>query len=142
MTTRMNLGYVAIAALALTITNVATVHAATKICDVMPWRCRYEPDGRKYYWSPGRHMPAYPAAAHASSTGSGQVTTTHGWGCGATDGTARGRSWGFPNQASASLRALSECTKRSSHASCHIVSCSPSVHNYDEAQVAWFSTSR
>ena len=129
MTLRMNLAYVALAALAVLIADVAAVHAATKICDVMPWRCRYEPDGRKYYWSPGRHMPAYGAT---SSTGAGTATGSQAWGCGATDGTARGRSWGFPNRASASLRALSECAKRGAH--CHLVGCSPSIHNYYEAQ--------
>jgi hypothetical protein len=129
MTIRMDLAYVALAALAVLIADVTAARAATKICDVMPWRCRYEPDGRKYYWSPGRHMPAY---GTTSSTGAGTATGSQAWGCGATDGTARGRSWGFPNQASASLRALSECAKRGTH--CHLVSCSPSIHNYYEAQ--------
>ena len=126
MTIRMDLAYVALAALAVLIADVTATHAATKICDVMPWRCRYEPDGRNYYWSPGRHMPAYGA------TGAGTATGSQAWGCGATDGTARGRSWGFPNRAAASFRALSECAKRSTH--CHLVSCSPSIHNYYEAQ--------
>jgi len=66
-----------------------------------------------------------PISNATSSTGAA-------WGCGATDGQARGRSWGFPNKAAASFRALSECAKRSPH--CYIVSCSPSIHNYDEAQ--------
>ena len=126
MTIRMDFAYVALAALAVLIADVTATHAATKICDVMPWRCRYEPDGRNYYWSPGRHMPAYGATAAGTATGS------QAWGCGATDGTARGRSWGFPNRAAASFRALSECAKRSTH--CHLVSCSPSIHNYYEAQ--------
>jgi len=126
MTIRMDLAYVALAALAVLTADVTAAHAATKICDVMPWRCRYEPDGRNYYWSPGRHMPAYGATAAGTATGS------QAWGCGATDGTARGRSWGFPNRAAASFRALSECAKRSTH--CHLVSCSPSIHNYYEAQ--------
>ena len=129
MTIRMDLAYVALAALAVLIADVTAARAATKICDVMPWRCRYEPDGRKYYWSPGRHMPAYGAT---SSTGAGTATGSQAWGCGATDGTARGRSWGFPNRPAASFRALSECAKRSTH--CHIVSCSASIHNYYEAQ--------
>jgi hypothetical protein len=46
MRLRTDLAYVALAALALLIADVAAVQAATKICDVMPWRCRYEPDGR------------------------------------------------------------------------------------------------
>jgi hypothetical protein len=138
MMSRMKVAYVALAALALLIADVAAVHAATKICDVMPWRCRYNADGRKYYWTPDRHMPAYGAT---SSTGAsaGAATGGHAWGCGATDGVARGRSWGFPNKASASFRALSECTKRSTQASCRIVSCSASVHSYYEAHVTWFA---
>ena len=126
MTSRKNLAYMAMAALTLMMADATAARAATKICDVMPWRCRYEPDGRNYYWSPGRHMPAYGA------TGAGTATGSQAWGCGATDGTARGRSWGFPNRAAASFRALSECAKRSTH--CHLVSCSPSIHNYYEAQ--------
>ena len=126
MTLRMDLAYVALAAMALLIADVAAVRAATKICDVMPWRCRYDPDGRNYFWTPDRHMPGTP------STSAGTATSSHAWGCGATDGQARGRSWGFPNKAAASFRALSECAKRSTH--CHIVSCSPSIHNYYEAQ--------
>jgi hypothetical protein len=131
----MNLAYVA--ALALMISDVTAAYAATKICDVMPWRCRYDPDGRKYYWTPDRHMPGYNATP---ATGAGTATSSHGWGCGATDGKATGRSWGFPNQASASFRALSECAKRSTHGSCRVVSCSPSVHTYDEAHVTWFTS--
>src|ERR1700694_5022492 len=129
MTLRMDLAYVALAASALLIADVAAARAATKICDVMPWRCRYNADGRNYYWTPDRHMPGYSPTA---SAGAGTATSSQAWGCGATDGTARGRSWGFPNKAAASFRALSECAKRSTH--CHIVSCSSSIHNYYEAQ--------
>ena len=131
MTIRMDFAYVALAAMAVLIADVTAAHAATKICDVMPWRCRYETDGRNYYWSPGHHMPAYGATAAGTATGS------QAWGCGATDGTARGRSWGFPNRAAASFRALSECAKRRTH--CHIVSCSSSVHNYNEAGAILYS---
>ena len=134
MTLRMKLAYVALAALAVLIADVAAVRAATKICDVMPWRCRYNPDGRNYYWTPDRHMPAYGAPP---STAGGTATSSHAWGCSATDGQARGRSWGFSNKAAASFRALSECAKRSAH--CHILSCSPAVHNYYEAQATLFS---
>src|ERR1700735_5801983 len=103
MTLRMKLTYVALAALALLIADVAAVRAATKICDVMPWRCRYEPDGRNYYWSPGRHMPTY---GSPSSSGAGTSTSNQACGCGATDGTARGRSWDFLNRGAGSFRAL------------------------------------
>jgi hypothetical protein len=132
----MNLAYVALAALAVLIADVAAVRAATKTCDVMPWRCRYNADGRKYYWTPDRHMPGYGSAPSASA---GAATSSHAWGCGATDGKATGRSWGFPNKAAASFRALSECTKRSAQASCRVVSCSASVHSYYEAHVTWFA---
>jgi hypothetical protein len=124
MTLRMNLAYVALAALALLIADVAAARAAMRLCNAEPWRCRYSSDGRQYFYAAGSPIPV--------STGAGTATSSQAWGCGATDGVARGRSWGFPNKAAASLRALSECAKRS--ARCHIVSCSPSIHNYNEAQ--------
>ena len=130
MTLRMDLAYVALAALALLIADVTAARAATKICDVMPWRCRYEPDGRNYYWTPDRHMPAY-GSTPSTGAGAADERSPHGTAV-RIDRTARGRSWGFPNRAAASFRALSECAKRSTH--CHIVSCSPDIHNYDEAQ--------
>jgi len=123
MTLRMDLAYVALAALALLIADVAAARAAMRLCNAEPWRCRYSSDGRQYFYVAGTGMP---------STGAGTATSNQAWGCGATDGQARGRSWGFPNKAAASFRALSECAKRSTH--CHIVSCSPSIHNYYEAQ--------
>jgi hypothetical protein len=61
------------------------------------------------------------------------------WGCGATDGAATGRSWGFRNQIAASHRALAECAQRSKGGHCRIVSCNPSVNTYDDAHSAWFS---
>jgi hypothetical protein len=134
MTLRMCLAYVAVATSALMVSDVAA-HAATKICDVMPWRCRYEPDGRNYYWSPGRHMPEY-GSTHSTSAGASAGSPR--WGCGATDGVSKGRSWGFPNRAAASYRALSECLKRGAPGSCRVVSCSPSVHNYYEAHATFF----
>jgi hypothetical protein len=121
MTLRMDLAYVALAALALLIADVAAARAAMRSCNAEPQRCRYSSDGRQYFHAYGSRTAAGGAAASSQA-----------WGCGATDGTARGRSWGFPNQASASLRALSECAKRGTH--CHLVSCSPSIHNYYEAQ--------
>ena len=121
MTSRMDLAYVALAALALLIADVAAARAAMRSCNAEPQRCRYSSDGRQYFHAFGSRTAA-----------AGTATGSQAWGCGATDGTARGRSWGFPNQASASLRALSECAKRGTH--CHLVSCSPSIHNYYEAQ--------
>jgi hypothetical protein len=119
MTLRMHLGYVAMAALALMIADVAASYAAMRLCNAQPERCRYSADGRQYFYPSGRAMP----------TGIGQAANAGAWGCGATDGTAKGRSWGFPNQAAASFRALSECSKRSAHASCRIVSCNAAVHS-------------
>jgi hypothetical protein len=129
MTSRMHLTYVAMAALALLIADVAAARAAMRLCNAQPWLCRYSSDGRQYFHVEGSRMPISNAR---SSTGAA-------WGCGATDGKATGRSWGFPNKASASYRALSACTARSTQASCHIVSCSPSVHSYYEAHVTWFT---
>src|SRR5262245_7728786 len=87
MTLRVHAIHVAVIAVAFMISDVAAVRAATKICDVMPWRCRYEHDSRHYYWSPGVHMPAYSATPSASAGN----TTSHAWGCNATDGAATGR---------------------------------------------------
>jgi hypothetical protein len=136
MRLRTDLAYVALAALALLIADVAAVRAATKPCDVMPWRCRYNSDARRHFYPLSRHMPEW-SATHSISAGT--ATGSQAWGCGATDGVARGRSWGFPNKASASFRALAECTKRSTQVSCRIVSCSASVHSYYEAHVTWFA---
>jgi len=132
MTFRRDLACTAMAALALIISDVAA-HAAMRSCNAEPWRCRYGPDGRGYFY-------AYPHAPPSTVTGpasSGHVVGA--WGCGATDGKATGRSWGHANQASASYRALAACAERSVRGGCHVVSCSPSVHNYTEAHVAWFS---
>jgi hypothetical protein len=135
MTLRMNLAYVALAALALLLADVATVRAAMVLCNAQPWKCRYSSDGRQYfYYGAGSRVSVSTATP---STGAGTATNSDAWGCGATDGTARGRSWGFPNKAAASFRALSECAKRSTH--CHIVSCSSSVHNYNEAGAILYS---
>jgi hypothetical protein len=129
MTLRMVMATMAMAALALMISGVVAAHAAVQNCSIYPERCQYGANGVYYFYPNGYRMPP---STGAPASGSAQATTRAAWGCGATDGTARGRSWGFPNRASASLRALSECAKRSTH--CHIVSCSPSIHNYYEAQ--------
>ena len=133
MTRRISSVYVALAASILVLSEVAAAHAATKICDVMPWRCRYEHDAVNYYWSPGNRMPSYDTASAGTAVGSARL------GCGATDGTHKGRSWGYANKAGASYRALSECLKRGAPGSCRVVSCSPSVHSYYEAHTTFFS---
>jgi hypothetical protein len=135
MTLRVHLAYVALAALALLIADVAAARAAMVLCNAEPWKCRYSSDGRQYfYYGAGSRVPASTATP---STGAGTATSSQAWGCGATDGTARGRSWGFPNQAAASLRALSECAKNGTR--CHIIRCSPSIHNYYEARATLIS---
>ena len=130
MTLRVNLAYVALATLALLIADVAAAQAAMRLCNAQPWRCRYSSDGRQYFYAEGSNRPI---SSSTSSTGAA-------WGCGATDGVARGRSWNFSNKAAASFRALSECAKRSAH--CRIIACSASVHNYDEAQATLFGSAQ
>jgi hypothetical protein len=136
MTLRMDLAYVALAALALLLADVATVRAAMVLCNAQPWKCSYSSDGRQYFhYGAGSRVSVSTATASTGAATSGQA-----WGCGATDGTAKGRSWGFPNKAAASFRALSECAKRGTH--CRIVSCSSSVHNYNEAGAILYSDAR
>ena len=125
MRLRMDLAYVALAALALLMADVAAARAAMRSCNAEPQRCRYSSDGRQYFHAYGSRTVA-----------GGTAASSQAWGCGATDGTARGRSWNYPTRAGASLRALAACARRSPH--CHIVSCSPSIHNYDEAQATLF----
>jgi hypothetical protein len=130
MNLRMELAYVAMAALAVMIFDVTSGRAAMMTrCNAQPERCRYSPDGRNYFYSSDRRMPQSTAT----------TSTRAAWGCGATDGHSTGRSWGFANRAAASYRALAECTQRSTHGPCHVVSCNPSVTTYGDAQVAWFS---
>jgi hypothetical protein len=129
MTLRVNLICNATAVLALVMADAAAAHAAMRLCNAEPQRCRYSSDGRQYFHAAGSPI----------STGGGAAASDHGWGCGATNGTAKGRSWGFSNKAAASYRALSECSKRAPQGGCHVVSCSASVHSYDEAHVAWFA---
>ena len=136
MTIRMDLPYVAIAVLALMISDVAAARAATKPCDVMPERCRYNGLGRRVFYPQGYRMPD---SAMTLPTGAGETTNRHAWGCGATDGVVRGRSWGFPNKIAASYRALAECARLSTHERCRIVSCSPLVKTYYDAHVTWFA---
>jgi len=133
MTLRMNFACVAMAASALIMADVAAAPAAMRSCNAEPWRCRYASDGRQYFH-------AYGARESASTvTGAGNAAGAGAWGCGATDGVATGRSWGFANQAAASSRALAGCKKYSTQGSCRVVSCSPAVKTYADAHAAWFS---
>jgi hypothetical protein len=130
MTSRMNFSYVAMAALALIITSVSVARAATQFCDIYPERCQYSGNGRYYYYPQGYRMPST----------AGSATSTAAWGCLATDGSARGRSWGYPNRLSASYSAMSACTKRSPR--CRIISCNPSVHSNYESYATFSNAHR
>jgi hypothetical protein len=125
---RMNLAYVAIAALALMMSGVSAARAATQFCDIYPERCQYSGNGVYYY---------YPQGYRVGSAG-GSSTNGAAWGCVATDGKATGGSWSLPNRAAASYGALYACARRGGH--CHIITCSSSVHNRDEARAILFST--
>ena len=134
MTLRMKLAYVALAAFGAPDSgHRAAVRAATKICDVMPWRCRYNPDGGSLLDSGSSHAGVW----RGVPTGGGAATGSHAWGCSATTDRRRG-PWGFPNKAAAHhFRALSECAKRSAH--CHILSCSPFRPYHTKTQATLFS---
>ena len=136
MTLRLDLVYVAMAALALMISDVAVARAATKPCDVMPERCRYNSLGRRIFYPPGYRMPEPTVTPPTSAR---ETPNGRAWGCGATDGVATGRSWGFPNRTAALYRALAECAQRSTHERCRVISCSPFVNTRYDAQVTWFS---
>lgn len=121
MTSRIVMANVAMAALALMISGIVAARAAVQNCSIYPERCQYGSNGVYYFYPQGYRMP--------QSTG-GPASNGAAWGCLATDGQARGRSWGYPNRLSASYSALSACTKRSTR--CRIISCNPSVHsNYE-----------
>lgn len=150
MTLRINSVWAAMAALALIIMSVTTAGAAVQISDGRlhyeppgyrmpdstgtprtrvaqsgnciggPWRCHYGPEGRL-------HWGSVPNANRAA------------WGCFATDGKARGRSWSYPNRASALYAALSQCTKISTRGSCRVVGCRPSIHTNYESQAIWLT---
>src|SRR5215469_91894 len=117
MRVRMNWAYAAMAALALIFSDVAAAPAAgvQTLCNAQPERCRYASNGVQYFYHTGKAMPTGVEGPHPAGT----------WGCAATDGTAKGRTWGFSNQAAASHLALSICERRSTSQSCRIVSCSP-----------------
>jgi hypothetical protein len=148
MTLRIYLACAAMAALALIVTGVTTAGAAVQISDGRvyseppgyrmpdatgtprtrvaqsgnciggPWRCHYGAEGRL-------HWGLVPNANRTA------------WGCGATDGNARSRSWNAPNRAAALNAALAGCDRLSPRGKCHVISCSPSVHTIHDAQKIW-----
>jgi hypothetical protein len=130
MTSRMNLAYVAMAAVALMMSDV-TAARALHFCDIYPNRCQYSASGKGYYYPLGYRMPST----------AGTANSTAAWGCVATDGKiARGRSWGFPNRLSATYGALSACAKRGT--SCRLISCNPSIHSNYESYAAFGNVHR
>lgn len=147
MTLRMDLACTALAAVVLILTGVTTAPAAVQTSDSAvreatghripdvtgtprtrvaqsgnciggPWRCHYGAEGR----------------LHWGSVSNGNRVA---WGCGATDGRARGRSWSFPNRAAASYGALAACNRSSVQKTCRLISCRTSVHSSYEAQAIW-----
>jgi hypothetical protein len=108
--------------------GVSAARAATQFCDIYPERCQYSGNGVYYYYPQGYRV------------GSAGGSATHGaaWGCVATDGKATGGSWSLPNRDAASYGALYACARRGGH--CHVITCSSSVHNRDEARAILFST--
>jgi len=134
MTLRTRSGFAAMAVLAVIVSGVKTAHAVVQICDVMPERCYYKPDGGWYYTPPPHPVPDFTRTPRNRAV---QPSSRGVWGCGATDGKARGRSWSYPNRAAAMYSALSACSRYSPQAKCRIVSCRPSVHSSYEAEAIW-----
>lgn len=128
MTLRMNLTCAAMAAAALILSDIAAAHASMRLCNAQPERCRYASNGAQYFYPTGRRMPTGVEGPHGTGT----------WGCAATDGVAKGRTWGFGNQAAASHLALSICERRSANQSCRIVSCSSKVATSADAYAIFF----
>jgi hypothetical protein len=135
MTSRMNLAFAAIAALALITSDVSAARALS-FCDIYPQRCRYSPSGRGYYYPQGQRMPEglEPAFIERNGTGSAASTQARGsWGCAATNGKTTGRSWSLPNRAAAAEGALIGCSRGNTGGNCRVVMCSASVRTRDEA---------
>ena len=135
MTLRTALAGAAMAALVMIVSDVTAAHAAAVTpCDVMPTRCGYGPNGVLYFYPPGYRMPN---SAGAPGNGAVGFPNRAAWGCGATDGTMRGRSWNYAKRAAAWYRALAECARKSTRGNCRVVSCRPGVHTSYEAIAIW-----
>jgi hypothetical protein len=135
MSFRTTLTGAAMAALILIIPGVTAAHAAAITpCDVMPTRCGYGANGRLYFYPPGYRVPN---AGEPWGNRAVHFPERAAWGCGATDGKARGRSWNYTKRQAASYRALSECARKSVRGNCRIVSCRTAVHNSYEAIAIW-----
>lgn len=105
---------------------------AFSVCWLHPTDCKYNSGGQLTI--PFGGLPNPYAGAHSA-----YARSTHGhWGCGATDGMAKGRSWGYGDRTAASYHALSACSRGGVHRHCHIVSCSASVGTRFDARSTWF----
>ena len=130
MTSRMNLAYAAVAALAL-ITSGFRAAYALSFCDIYPNRCQYTPSGKGYYYPQGYRLPS-----EMPGFGAGNAATTQArgsWGCAATNGKTTGRSWSLPSRAAAAEGALIGCSRGNTGGNCRVVMCSASVRTRDEA---------
>lgn len=139
MTLRRDWLCAAMAAAALTIADVSAARALT-FCDIYPQRCRYSPSGRGYYYPQGQRMPEGLEPAFIERNGTGNAASNQAWGCLATGGAGRGRSWGYPNRLSASYSALSACAKRGT--GCRVITCNPSIHSTYESYGAFHNMHR
>lgn len=126
MTSRMNLAYVAIAALALITSGVRTAYALN-FCDIYPDRCQYTPSGKGYYYPHGYRLPSEMPGFGAGTQALGS------WGCAATNGKTTGRSWSLPSRAAAAEGALIGCSRGNTGGNCRVVMCSASVRTRDQA---------
>jgi len=164
---RILLGLIAVAVLLLMPAGVRPAKAVVQYCDLAPENCFYGGDGRWYYLPPGSRWHKAHAAgrvtvpdivdstrrrqecASHSTSGScrldlspagnraGQSPGRGAWGCGATDGKVKGKSWNYPNRTAASYRALAACSSKTTSGRCHVVSCRAGVHNDYEAIAIW-----
>src|ERR1051326_623945 len=106
MTLRIDVACAANAAFVLIASDVTAARAAVQICHVMPAQCFYGPDGGWYYTlrrngvSGSVVLPRHRAVRRHIRAA---------WGRRATDGKAKGRSWGHANETAASESALSAC---------------------------------
>jgi hypothetical protein len=121
----------AMIASALLTLDICIAGAQVHNCKVYLKDCHYGSDGR-LRWERWAVRPV-----SLTSEGSHSSGGDHRWGCGATDGTAKGRSWGYGNRTAASYRALAECSRKTA-GSCHIMSCSASVSSRADVPSAWF----
>jgi len=137
MTLRTSLGFAAMAALALVVSGVTTVHAVVQICDVMPERCYYGSDGRWYYTPPPYPVPDFTRAPHSRANRA--VRSHGGWGCAYNSSAGVGRVWGGASKEEARIQTMHSCTVRS-FKQCRIIGCSANVYSKEDADKLWART--